>query len=63
MVWIAPAAAIETLELVFPTMKNLEAIDGYRSADELIASRRGAEIKAVQPKMLIVSGKRTFVLP
>lgn len=63
VVWIAPAAAIETLELVFPTMKNLEAIDGYRSADELIASRRGAEIKAVQPKMLIVSGKRTFVLP
>ena len=32
--WIAPSEAIEKLQIIFPTLKNLEAIAGFSSADE-----------------------------
>ena len=41
--------------MVFPTIKNLEALRGFDSADALIASRRGAEIKAIEP--VLVNGR------
>ncbi len=46
--WIAPSDALRReaggdFPMVFPTIKNLEAIAGARSSEELIASRRGAE--------------------
>ena len=63
VVWITPAEAIETLDIVFPTLKNLEAIAGFASIGELLESRRGADIQPVRPRMLMVGGKRTFVLP
>ena len=62
-VWITPKDALARLEPVFPVQKNLEAIAGYTSMEELIASRRGAEIEPVQPIMIIEDGKRKFVLP
>jgi 8-oxo-dGTP pyrophosphatase MutT (NUDIX family) len=62
-VWITPNDALARLEPVFPIQKNLEAIAGFTSADELIASRHGAEIKPVQPVMIIEDGQRKFVLP
>src|SRR5205823_4442158 len=52
LVWIKPAEAITKLEIVFPTLKNLEALAGFTSAGELLASREGAVIKAVQPIMI-----------
>ena len=63
-VWIAPSEALErnragTFHIVFPTMKNLEAIAGARSSSDLIASRRGAEIRAIEP--LVVN--KQFVIP
>ncbi|MDQ6800570.1 MAG: NUDIX hydrolase [Acidobacteriota bacterium] len=66
--WISPAAAIERhmrgdFPLVFPTLKNLEAIVGFRSSGELIESRRNAEIPTTCPIMVIENGKKTFVLP
>jgi hypothetical protein len=48
---------------VFPTLKNLEAIVGFRSSTELIESRRKAEIPTTRPIMLIENGKKKFVLP
>ena len=63
VVWITPEQAIETLDIVFPTLKNLEAIAGFASIDALLASRRGADIQPTRPRMLMVGGKRTFVLP
>lgn len=63
LVWITPSDALARLEPVFPIQKNLEAIAGYRTSDELIASRDGADIKPVQPIMIIEDGKRRFVLP
>ena len=63
VVWITPAKALAELEIVFPTRKNLEAIAGRASIDELIAARRGAEIQPVQPIIVVENGKRRFVIP
>jgi 8-oxo-dGTP pyrophosphatase MutT (NUDIX family) len=63
VVWIAPADAINNLEIVFPTQKNLEAIAGFTSIEALLESRRGATITPTQPRLLMVGGKRTIVLP
>ncbi len=60
--WIAPSEAIEKLEIVFPTMKNLEAIAGFASAGELLDARRGATIPTTRPRLLMVSGKKRIVL-
>lgn len=57
-IWISPDDALSKLKMVFPTIKNLEAIRGFTSADELIASRRGAKIEAVQP--VLVNGRPTL---
>jgi 8-oxo-dGTP pyrophosphatase MutT (NUDIX family) len=54
-VWITPADALKRLKMVFPTIKNLEALLGFDSADALIESRRGAVIEPVQP--VLVNGK------
>jgi 8-oxo-dGTP pyrophosphatase MutT (NUDIX family) len=58
-VWTTPAAALTKLQMVFPTIRNLEAIARFATADELIASRRGVTIEPIQPR--IVGGK--IVLP
>ena len=62
--WIAPATALERnrtgeLRIVFPTMKNLEAIAHASSSAELIASRRGAEIHPIEPRIV----NNQFVIP
>jgi len=55
--WISPAEAIERpdFKIVFPTLKNLEALVGFRSAEELIESRRGAVIEPIEP--VLVNGR------
>ena len=57
-IWIAPEDALAGLKMVFPTIKNLEAIRDATSADALIASRRGAKIEPVQP--VLVDGRPTL---
>ena len=63
VMWIAPSEAIEKLQIVFPTLKNLEAIAGFTSAEELIASRRRAEIATTRPVLVIEGGKKKIILP
>ncbi len=63
-IWISPADAVQRamtddFPVVFPTLKNLEAIVGFRSSAELLDARRNAEIPTTQPR--IVGGK--IVLP
>ena len=54
--WIRPVDALAgNLQIMFPTRKNLEAIAGFDSARELIDSRRGATIEAIEP--ILVNGK------
>ncbi len=64
--WYAPAAALEAaaagdLFLVFPTVKHLEQISGFASADELLAYARDREIRPVEPRV-VLSGEHARVL-
>jgi 8-oxo-dGTP pyrophosphatase MutT (NUDIX family) len=58
--WIAPADALtrRDLKLVFPTIRNLEALTGFGTTRELLESRRGAIIEPVQP--VLVNGRPTL---
>ena len=55
--WISPADAIQRPDfpIVFPTLKNLEALVGFGSAEELIESRRNAVIEPIEP--VLVNGR------
>jgi 8-oxo-dGTP pyrophosphatase MutT (NUDIX family) len=61
--WITPAAAIETLPIVFPTLKNLEALAGFESAQQLLDSRRGIDIPTTRPVLVVENGKKKIILP
>lgn len=58
--WIAPAEALarRDLKLVFPTIRNLEALTGFDTAQAAIDSRRGAVIEAIEP--VLVNGPPTL---
>lgn len=61
--WISPADALarhasNEMQMVFPTLRNLEALRGFETAGELMASRRGATIEPVQP--VLVDGRPTL---
>ena len=63
VVWVSPADALSRhregrMQMVFPTLRNLEALEGWRTADALIDSRRGADIQPIQP--VLVDGKPTL---
>ena len=67
-VWIAPEEALRRhaageLPMVFPTVKTLEAISGYGRRDDLLQSRRGVTIEAVQPVLVVEGDRRKIVLP
>jgi 8-oxo-dGTP pyrophosphatase MutT (NUDIX family) len=66
--WYAPAAALDArqrgeLFLVFPTIKHLEQLSGFATADELLAHARGREIHPVQPRVLHQGETARIVLP
>ena len=63
VVWIRPAEALQRhaareMAMVFPTLRNLEALAGFTNAGELIESRRGAVIEPILP--VLVDGKPTL---
>jgi len=58
--WIHPSDAlakhkVREMQMVFPTLRNLEAIIGFANAAALLDERRGAIIEAVEP--ILVNGK------
>jgi 8-oxo-dGTP pyrophosphatase MutT (NUDIX family) len=66
--WYAPAAALEAsaagdLLLVFPTIKHLEQISSFSSADELLAYARDREIRPVEPRVVLSGEEARVVLP
>lgn len=66
--WLSPSDALArhragSFSMVFPTIRNLMAIEGFTSPGELIASRRGADIPTVRPILKLESGKITVLLP
>ena len=67
--WHAPAGALAAqrrgaLQLVFPTIKHLEQLAAFESADELLAWAPGREIVSVEPRVVEVTGEAArLVLP
>ena len=66
--WYKPADALEAfaageLELVFPTVKHLEALAGFGTAAELLEWARGRTVEAVEPRVLVEGEVARVVLP
>ena len=61
--WIHPSDALarhaaREMQMVFPTLRNLEALTGFASAAAALDARRGANSEAVEP--VLVNGKPTL---
>jgi 8-oxo-dGTP pyrophosphatase MutT (NUDIX family) len=66
--WYSPPAALEArvrgeLFLVFPTIKHLEQLSAFDSADAVLAHARGREIHPVQPRVITQGETARIVLP
>jgi 8-oxo-dGTP pyrophosphatase MutT (NUDIX family) len=66
--WFTPAAALEahragSLQLVLPTIKNLEQISGFASAEALLDHARGREVLPVEPRVMNSGEQTRIVLP
>jgi 8-oxo-dGTP pyrophosphatase MutT (NUDIX family) len=61
--WLYPSDALakhaaREMQMVFPTLRNLEALTSFATSAALIESRRNAVIEAVEP--VLVNGKPTL---
>jgi len=61
--WIHPAEALakhaaNEMQMVFPTLRNLEALSGFEMIDALIQSRQGVTVEPIMP--VLVDGKPTL---
>ena len=66
--WYTPAAALQArtrgeLFLVFPTIKHLEQLSAFESADALLAHAHGREILPVEPRVIGQGETARIVLP
>jgi 8-oxo-dGTP pyrophosphatase MutT (NUDIX family) len=66
--WFAPSEALaanehDEIELVFPTIKTLEQLAGFGSADELLAWAEGREVEPIEPQVLVEGEVARVVLP
>jgi recombination protein RecT len=61
--WIHPQDALakhaaREMQMVFPTLRNLEALCGFDTIDTLLESRRGLTVEPIMP--VLVDGKPTL---
>jgi 8-oxo-dGTP pyrophosphatase MutT (NUDIX family) len=66
--WYAPQAALDAsanaeLFLVFPTIKHLEQLAGFGSAQEVLEHARGREVLPVEPRVVVQGDGARVVLP
>ena len=66
--WYAPAAALQAARdgeilLVFPTIKNLEQLASFGSANQLLAHARVSTIQPVEPRVVGQGETARIVLP
>ena len=66
--WYRPAAALQAARdgeilLVFPTIKNLEQLATFGSADKLVSYARSSTIAAVEPRVVGEGETARLVLP
>ena len=68
MAWFTPQGALDAhaagdLALVFPTIKHLEQLAPFESADALLAYATGREVLPVEPRVLIEGEVARVLLP
>jgi 8-oxo-dGTP pyrophosphatase MutT (NUDIX family) len=66
--WFTPRAALAAhgtneIALVFPTIKHLEQLDAYPSADALLAEAGGRDVEPVQPRVVLDGETARVLLP
>jgi 8-oxo-dGTP pyrophosphatase MutT (NUDIX family) len=66
--WFTPTAALAAyrageIALVFPTIKHLEQLAEFASADALLAHARGLVVEPVLPKVLVEGDSARVLLP
>lgn len=66
--WFTPQGALDAhkageILLVFPTIKTLEQLGRFASADALIEHARGRKVEPVEPRVLIAGESARVVLP
>jgi 8-oxo-dGTP pyrophosphatase MutT (NUDIX family) len=66
--WYSPAGALEAYErdellLVFPTIKTLEQLSPFGSADELLGWAYGREVVPIEPRVVMEGEVARVVLP
>jgi 8-oxo-dGTP pyrophosphatase MutT (NUDIX family) len=66
--WFTPRGAIEAHErgdimLVFPTIKTLEQLSAFTSADEILAWAEGRSVEPVEPQVIREGETARIVLP
>jgi 8-oxo-dGTP pyrophosphatase MutT (NUDIX family) len=66
--WFGPRAALDAntagkLALAFPTVKQLESLLPYRSADEALEAHRNREVEPILPKVIGTLEDPRVVLP
>jgi 8-oxo-dGTP pyrophosphatase MutT (NUDIX family) len=66
--WYAPQTALDAaadgqLFLVFPTIKHLEQLSSFDSAEHLVSHARGREVLPVQPRVVVSGETARIVLP
>jgi 8-oxo-dGTP pyrophosphatase MutT (NUDIX family) len=66
--WLTPSDAVAAAEsgemaIVFPTVKHLERIAGYDSAEQLLTDARGLTVTPVEPRVIGSGEQARIVLP
>jgi 8-oxo-dGTP pyrophosphatase MutT (NUDIX family) len=66
--WFTPAAALAAyrggeIELVFPTIKHLEQLAEFSSAQALLEHARGRTVDAVEPRVVVEGEVARILLP
>jgi len=66
--WISPGEALERhrageIDLVFPTIKHLEALLPFSNSDEVLAAARERVVEPILPKVVGEGDGRRVVLP
>jgi 8-oxo-dGTP pyrophosphatase MutT (NUDIX family) len=66
--WFEPQGALDAhaggeILLVFPTIKHLEQLGGFATADALLEHARGREVVPVQPRVVMSGENARILLP
>ncbi len=66
--WFTPQGALDAhasgrIMLVFPTIKTLEQLGAFATADALLDHARGREVQPVEPRILVSGETARVVLP